>query len=359
MTGHPAPDPGAPRGDTPDVGALLRDALEARASGVDIAPDALGDIRRRIAARRARWWTLPALRTRGVTMISISSAVVAGVAAVTIGFASCTPASGPTPIPPAGSTAPGPITTSPAPNGSSAATATANVPIYYIGANDLLYREFHRIPVGDGSNASRVKAAVTQMLDGRTAYDHDYVSQWPASASVRGVSVSGSVATVDLHGATVNGFDPAGNKAAIQQLIWTSTAFSGATGVRLLFDGQARTTLWASHQPVAGVLRRAPAVDALAPVWVIDPQQNAVSGTAVTINLAGIAFEGTIQLRVRSSAGATVVSRTVQLTVGAPAQGTATVHVTLSPGKYTVEAYAVSMKDGSKIGPDTHSFTVR
>jgi len=357
MTGHPAPDSGASRGDTPDVGAQLRNALEARASRVDIAPDALGDIRRRIAARRARWWMFPALRSRGVTMISISSALAAGVAAVTIGFASCTPATGPTPIPPAGSG--GPTATNSSPCACDAPQFTANVPVYYIGANDLLYREFHRIPVGDGSTAARVKAAIVQMLDGRTAYDHNYVSQWPASASVRNVSVSGGVATVDLHGATVNGFDPAGNRAALQQLIWTATAFTGGTGVRLLFDGQPRSTLWASKLPVAGVLHRAPAVDALAPVWVIDPQQNAVSGTSVTINLAGIVFEGTIQLRVRSSAGKVVVSRTVQLTVGAPAQGTATVHVTLQPGTYTVEAYAVSMRDSSKIGPDTHTFTVR
>jgi hypothetical protein len=203
-----------------------------------------------------------------------------------------------------------------------------------------------------------VKAGITQMLDGRTAYDHDYVSQWPASASVRSVSISGGVVTVDLHGATVNGDDPAGNKAAIQQLIWTATAFQGATGVRLLFDGQPRATLWASRQPVAGVLHRAAAVDALAPVWVIDPQQNAVTGTSVTVSLAGIVFEGTIQMRVRSAAGKVVVQKTVQLSVGAPVQGVATVHITLTPGTYTVEAYEVSLKDGSIVALDGHTFTV-
>jgi spore germination protein GerM len=361
MTGHPAPDPSAHRGQPTDMSALLRDALEGRASRVEIAPDALGDIRRRIAARRARWWRFPALRSRGATMISFSTALATGVAAVTIGFASCTPA--PQPGPNHG-TAAGPTATS-GPSGTGTPTTgpttltTARVPIYYLGANDKLYREYHLITVGDGSPAAKVKAAITQMLDGRTAYDHDYSSQWPASASVRSVSITGGVATVDLHGATVNGFDPQGNKAALQQLIWTATAFTGGTGVKLLFDGQPRTTLWASQLPVAGVLHRAAAVDTLAPVWVIDPQAGSVVGPSFSIHVAGIVFEGTIQVRVLTSAGKLVVQKTVQLTVGAPAQGTGGFSMSLPPGTYMVEAYEVSLKDGSIVGLDGHTFSVR
>lgn len=351
-----------------DVETALRDAFERRAATVEIAPDALGDIRRRIVARR-RWWRLSALRTRGVTMISMSTAVAASVAALAIGIGSCTPT---TPTRPRPNTAGGPTqsatnpptqpTTKPSTNGSTGATATtATVPVYYLGASDKLYREYHSTLVGDGSTAAKVRAAVTLMLDGRTAFDHDYSSQWPASASVRSVTVAGGVATIDLHGATVNGYDPAGNRAALQQLIWTATAFTGGTGVRLLFDGKPRATLWASHQPVAGVLHRAAAVDVLAPVWVIDPQQGAVSGRSVTVHVAGIVFEGAIQIRVRTSAGTQVVRQHVQLTVGAPAQGTATVTLHLSPGRYTIEAFYLPMNNSCDCpsGTDQHTFTVR
>ena len=362
MTGRPTND---------DMASVLRDALEDAASNVTISPDALGDIRRRIAARRTRWLSFPALRGRGATMISLSTAVAASVAAFAIGVGSCSPAPHTTPKPAAGPTVPaitsGPTgsttgaTPSPTSSGGGGQTLTASVPIYYIGANDKLYREFHSIPVGNGLPAARVKAAIAQMLDGRTALDKDYSSQWPASASVRSVSVTGGVATVDLHGATVNGFDPAGNRAALQQLIWTATAFSGGTGVKLLFDGQPRATLWASRLPVAGVLHRAPAVDVLAPIWVIDPQQGAVSGRSVTVHLAGIVFEGSIQMRVRSAIGAVLQTKTVQLSVGAPAQGTATVNLTLAPGVYTIEAYFFSMATSCDcpMGIDQHKFTVR
>ncbi len=361
-------DPG--RSGLADVEAALRDAFERRASTVDIAPDALGDIRRRIAARR-RWWRLSALRTRGVAMVSMSTAVVASVAAIAVGIGSCSPATPTRPRPniAGGPTATATTPTTPAPTTKPATTqpsntaqpSTATVPVYYLGANDKLYREYHPATVGNGATAAKVRAAVALMLDGRTAFDPDYSSQWPASASVRTVSVSGGVATVDLHGATVNGYDPAGNRAAIQQLIWTATAFSGGTGVRLLFDGVARSTLWASHQPIAGILHRAAAVDVLAPVWVIDPQQGAVSGRSVTVHLAGIVFEGAIQVRVRTTAGTQVVRQPVQLTVGAPAQGTATATLHLSPGRYTIEAFYLPMNTSCDCpaGTDQHTFTVR
>ena len=306
-------------------------------------------------------------------MVSMSTAVAASVVAIAVGIGSCAPTTPARPRPnvaggPTGSAATQSTTTQPPSTGSSttppsqtATPTTATVPVYYLGANDKLYREFHPATVGTGGTAANVRAAVALMLDGRTALDPDYSSQWPASASVRSVSVAGGVATVDLHGATVNGNDPAGNRAAIQQLIWTATAFPGGTGVRLLFDGVPRTTLWASRQPVAGVLHRAAAVDVLAPVWVIDPQQGAVSGASVTVHLAGIVFEGAIQIRVRTAAGNQVVRQHVQLTVGAPAQGTATVTLHLAPGRYTIEAFYLPLSTSCDCpaGTDQHTFTVR
>lgn len=306
-------------------------------------------------------------------MVSMSTAVAASVAAIAVGIGSCAPT---TPARPRPNVAGGPTTsaTTSSPTtqppvskppttqpSNTAAPITATVPVYYLGVNDKLYREYHPTTVGNSGTAAKVRAAVALMLDGRTAFDPDHSSQWPASASVRNVSVAGGVATVDLHGATVNGYDPAGNRAALQQLIWTATAFSGGSGVRLLFDGVARSTLWASRQPVAGVLHRAAAVDALAPVWLIDPQQGAVSGRSVTVRLAGIVFEGAIQIRVRTAAGAQVVRQHVQLTAGAPAQGTATVTLHLAPGRYTIEAFYLGMNTtcDCPMGTDQHTFTVR
>jgi hypothetical protein len=347
-----------------DFDDLLRRTLDEEAARVEIAPDALGAIRERTAKRRfVAYRRSSTRRLGGGLMLTLSSAAAAVVVVAAVSIGSCTPSDPAHPPVAAGAgTSPG-ITAPASVPPAASAPGTVRVPIYYLGSVagvPKLYREFHPVKIADQSTAALLGAAITQMLDGRTAADPDYSSQWPAGASVRGVTVSAGVATVDLSGATVNGYDPVGNRAALQQLIWTGTAYSGGTGVKLLFDGKPRATLWASRLPVAGVLHRAAAVDTLGPVWVIDPQTNATSGRQVTVNLAGIVWEGAIRLRVRDASGKPVTEQHVQLTTGAPAQGTATVHLTLAPGTYTVEAFylAASSNSNAPLGLDGHKFIV-
>jgi hypothetical protein len=235
--------------------------------------------------------------------------------------------------------------------------------VYYLSVyrtKPMLYREFHRLDVGDGSKAARTRAAVTEMLDGRTAYDSDYLSAWPASAKVRNVTVTGSVVTVDLSGAAVNAYDPLSERAALQQLIWTATAAADTDGMNLLLDGKPVAKLW-NLLDAGGTLRRAAAVDVVGPVWVIDPQQGAVAGrNGVTINVAGIVFEATMRVRVLDSADKVVFDRTITLTAGPPAQGTGSVRTPpLAPGLYKVEGFFLSAADSSIQAMDDHTFTVR
>ncbi|MDI1461311.1 GerMN domain-containing protein [Catellatospora sp. KI3] len=352
---------------------LLRQTLEAYAATVGADAGALSAIRTRV--RERTWWhrlrggNMPLVFTTGT-----ASAVAATVAAVVFGVGSCAPPT--TPDPANSSAAPGSSTsaspapdpaTSPTPGGTpsspgSPSTVSANVPIYYQGelkGVPKLYREYHRLAVGDGGKAARAKAAVTAMLDGRTAYDPDYISTWPASARLRGVKVDGATVTVDLSGAAVNGYDPPSNRAALQQLIWTATAASDTDAMVLLLDGKQVDKLW-NQFPVRGPLRRGPAVDVLAPVWVIDPQQNAVVAKGpVTIKVAGIVYEATMRVRVRDAAGKIVFDRSVNLDAGPPSQGAATVRTPALPaGKYSVEGFYYSPDDSSIQALDEHQFTV-
>ncbi|MBB5872686.1 hypothetical protein F4553_006120 [Allocatelliglobosispora scoriae] len=360
------PSPGWSEPDEPTE-ELLRRALRTRAAGADVDPDALSIIRAR--TRHRSWWH----RIRGGAMpfaftTGSAAAVAATVTAVVVGVGSCAPPTVPDPtLAPGGTSAP--ATAEPTPSGSprpaspSAAATTANVPIYYlhdVATKPLLYREFHRLPAGDGSKAAKTKAAITAMLDGRTAYDPDYYSSWPASAAVRSVRVDGNTVTVDLSGAAVNAYDPPSEKAALQQLIWTATAASDADGMKLLLDGKAVGKLW-NLLPVSGTLRRGPAVDVLGPVWVIDPQQGAVlSAGPVTVNVAAIVWEATMRVRIRNSADAIVFDKSVLVNAGPPSQGTATVRTQALPaGTYTVEGFYFSARDGSIQAMENHTFTIR
>lgn len=342
---------------------LLRRVLEAEAATVEVQPYALAEIRRRISARRGLRW-LPRL-TRGGAMLfaGTGAAALASVTAILIGVGSCAPPPAGDPIagPPSGTAQPvEPDPTGPAgPTGTPPPAGTAQVPVYYLGldrSRPRLYREFHPLPVGDGSPAAKARAAVTEMLDGRTAYDPDYASSWPAGAAVREVRIDGDVVVVDLSGAARNpvGSEYAGQ--AVQQLIWTATAATGLGKVRILLDGQRVTELW-GHVDVRGDLRRAPLVDVAALVWLIDPQHGSTVPRTFDIRVAGVVFESTMYIRVRRGAS-TVVDRFVTLS-GPSRQGEGRLTVTLDPGTYTVEAFERSAEDGSVQHLDNHSITVR
>ncbi|HET8681230.1 MAG TPA: GerMN domain-containing protein [Micromonosporaceae bacterium] len=348
----------------------LRRVLDAEAASVEVSPDALVVIRQRIAARRARW--LP----RGGAMFAVSTGGLAALAtavAVFAGVGSCAPRTDEPPPPaasaPVDTPSPTPSQAQPAPpppGPTAPATAqpprpvTAAVPVYYIGLDrnrPRLYREFHQLAVGDGSPAARTRAAVTEMLDGRTAYDPDYASSWPAGARVREVRVSGDVVVVDLAGARLN---PVGSEyahQAVQQLVWTATATSGKAKVRILLDGAPVSELWGSVA-VAGDLQRGPALQVLALVWLISPQHGATVGRTFEVHVDGAVFEATVQLRVVQN-GKTVTERVMTLSVGAPSRGEGRASLTLAPGAYTVEAFAYSAEDGSIQHLDNHQITVR
>jgi hypothetical protein len=329
----------------------LRRALAEEAESVQVAPDALGTIRGRIERRRARWW-LPRFGATGGLGVAVAGAAAvvvlgAGVAAVALRW-------------PAHRPAPGPAASAVSATGTAA--SGANLPVYYLGLSHRLYREYHVLGGPGLTTEQKVAAAVQAMLD-RPADDPDYHSPWPAGASLRRASVEARVVTVDLSGAAAG---PAGGVAAqattamaAQQLVWTATAqVPGSTEVRLLLDGVPATSLWGA--PLGSdVLQRGPAADVLAPIWIIDPQQGTVQGHRFEVHLAGIVSEATMRLRVLDQSSGTVIDdQVVHLSGGAPGQGTATATFELPSGRYTVEGYVLSERDGSEQVYDNHQFSV-
>src|SRR6266511_809571 len=228
---------------------VLRRALEAEAGRVEISADALSVIRRRVAARRG--WRRLLAPPRQVSLAfgaGVALTATAAVVAVVILIGSLP--WGRAPNPPL-ATGGSPVTPSVLVSVDEAiAVPPGSLAIYYLGATrngPLLYREFHAGVPNDGSPAGRAKAALTEMLE-RPALDPDYTSHWPGRVTVRGVAVEDDTVTVDLAGVDLDEvMDPKVADATIQQLVWTATAARPElTGVRLLFDGNPRTSVWAT-----------------------------------------------------------------------------------------------------------------
>ncbi|HEY6594155.1 MAG TPA: GerMN domain-containing protein [Asanoa sp.] len=301
----------------------LRRILEAEASTVEVRPDALATIRERTARRRRTRW-FPALAAAGATVATAAAAA----AVVTFARAPSTPE--PEPLPPAASV---PAETT---------AAGTNLPVYYLGAGERLYREYHPVPTGAGTDADKVRAAVAAMLGGRPS-DPDYRTAWPAG-SVRSVRLDGEVVTVDLDVPTVP------DAAGLQQLVWTVTAVSG-TDVQLLVRGR-------PPAGAAGTLRRGPALTTQAPVWLIDPQDGTASGPRIAVKLSAAGPDPVVRLEVRQG-DRVVHAQTVTLTEGSAQRGEGA--LTLPPlpaGEYVVSAVDTSVAGGADY-PDDHRVTVR
>jgi hypothetical protein len=339
----------------------LRDALAARAERVEVAPDALPRIRERIERRHRRW--LPAIG--GAIAVATAAAVVGVLAYQPKGGHPPTPANtapsattSAVPSPSAGPAGP-PASTSSSPDPQSG-TLVAAIPVYYAGPGGKLFREYHQLKVTPDTVPGRATAAVREMLRAKSAADPDYRTLW-SGATVRGVQLDGATATVDLDAA---GTTPANPAMAVQQLVFTvaaavaDTPLPKVTGVRVTIGGGPAGQLWGVVD-ATGVLRQGNALDVLAPLWLIEPHEGATVGKTVTVHIAGAVFEATCRVRVRDASGRAVQDQQVTLSIGAPQRGEATLKLTLAPGRYTIETYFLSAKDGTEQGLDGHRVTVR
>jgi hypothetical protein len=334
---------------------LLRQAFEARAGRVEMAPDALGTIRRRIAVARPRRRAL----TIGLASLATTAAAVAATVALALPREVAMPPGAPTGGSPT-------RTVSPTPTG-----VATRVPVYYRAANgNRLYREFHPVTLPADGIEGRVRAAVDLMLRG-TAADPDYTGSWPRDGSVRSVRLDGAVAVVDLAGVSGNNVGPAVARASVQQLVWTVTAVTAdwdlnrpagervnVTAVRLLVDGQRVGRLW-GQVDVSGDLARADALQTQALLWLLSPQHGDTVNQEFTVHIDGKVPESNVILRVLTPTGETVHSEPVTLGEGSPNRPEAHVRLTLPPGSYTLQAYFESLADGSVQALDDHAITVR
>lgn len=236
-----------------------------------------------------------------------------------------------------------------------AVDAAPLLPVYWLGdRNGLLYREF--LPAE--STGDPVAAAV-QAMTSAEPLDHDYYSPWQPASSVNTSISPDNVITVDISSDSFTaGIDAAAAGQAIQQLVYTATAAAANSGlvsggnpssVRLLVDGKAGYTAF-GHIGLGAVLQRD--VSAVAPVWIINPQDGSVrSDRTVIIQGSTTTTHTALEWRVRRVDGGgvpaeDVVAGTVPVEEGTGTVGLYEFSVALEQGTYLVEVY-----EGSETEP--------
>ncbi len=245
---------------------------------------------------------------------------------------------------------------------------TTTAALYYLvdTRNGIrLQREFRQVPRSD----TPVRGALDAMFR-EPALDRDYSSLWPRTTTVRGISRSGGMATVDLNRAALEGKGGAEATAmSVQQVVHTVTAADRTiSGVRILVDGKEVTDLW-GHESLAGrTLRRGSHIDVLAFVSIDNPNETTEVGTTFVLSGTATVFEANVQWRVTRGCPADVTcvgakptysSGFVTASEGAPGRGSWSVKVTVpdevleTSGYVEITAFEESAEDGSEINSDT------
>ena len=302
----------------------------------------------------------------------VRPAVLAGVLVLVPVLSGCTAEGGPTPsrslasVPATGGTMPdGPATSAPLETTQSSNKA----PVYWIGrsgGNIFLYREFRDVP----EQENPVTRALRAMMSDKPL-DPDFFTPWQNPGKLA-TSISGKdVITVDVSADAFNSNLDADMAArAIQQLIYTATAAAASSGlidtgqqirVRILVDGHTDYVAF-GHVQLGALMTRAAGL--VAPVWIIDPQEDAeVPGGSIKITGRSTSPGSKLHWQILQAAdGGSKTPFLTGETTAAAEQGQAgafTLALTLPPGDYELRVGQAGSGGEPDRNEDTRTFTVR
>ncbi len=257
---------------------------------------------------------------------------------------------------------------SPSPKTMPSGTATSSVSVYFlrpIGGSQPDHGPFvataHRaVPV----TRAVATAAMNALLAGPTARDRaiGMTSDLPAGTTLRGVTIAGGVATVDLSSAfAVAGTTP-DMTARLAQVVYTLTQFpSVGRGVLFKVDGKALTSFGATAANLTRPQRRADYESVTPPIFVESPAPfDNVAGKAVVIGTANV-FEATFRAKLVDAAGREMTTMTVTATSGSGTRGQFMFNIpimtTATAGKLLV--WDPSAENGSALHTVTIPLTFR
>jgi hypothetical protein len=299
----------------------------------------------------------------------VRPAVVAVVLMVAPLLAGCLAEPTPSPTVLTGS---GPAATGTAPSTSAPLETTQSsnkAPVYWIGrsnTNVFLYREFRDVP----EQENPVTRALRAMMSDKPL-DPDFFTPWQ-NPSKLATSISGKdVITVDVSEDAFNSNLDADMAArAVQQLVYTATAAAASSGlvdsgqqirVRILVDGHTDYVAF-DHVQLGDLMARAAGM--VAPVWIIDPQENTeVASGSVKISGRSTLPGGKLRWQIlREEEDGTKVPFLTGETTAATGPGQAglfTLALTLPPGDYELKAAQAGTGEQPDQNEDSRAFTVR
>jgi hypothetical protein len=174
----------------------------------------------------------------------------------------------------------------------------------------------------------------------------------PSGTAVRGLTIGGGIATVDLNSTYASGGGSFSERFRLAQVVYTLTQFPTVTGVNFKLDGKAVTTFSGEGIVLDHPQTRKDYDDLLPAILVESPLIGQRVSSPVTISGTANVFEATVSIRILDASGKEIASAFTQATCGTGCRGsysTAVSYQVSSEQQGTIEVFESSAKDGSPI----------
>jgi len=238
-----------------------------------------------------------------------------------------------------------------APSTSPAATTTVRV---YLFQPDPAGGDPHLVPVLRTVTATRAvaTAAVRELLAGPASGERGLLTMIPAGTQLLGITIDGSVATVDLTGAFESGGGSASMFGRLAQLTYTVTQFPTVDTVRLRLDGQPVDSIGGEGVVVGAGLGRTHSTYSLPAIFVDRPAWGGAFPSPGRVTGLANVFEAQFRLQVLDGRRHVLVDTPVHATCGTGCWGTfdVTVPYSVATAQWgTLRVFDPSAKDGTPI----------
>ena len=265
---------------------------------------------------------------------------------------------------PSASPAPSPSTSSPAASGAAASGAPTTAPSaspaattairVYLFQPDPAGGDAHLVPVTRTVPSTRAvaTAAVRELLAGPAPDEAGLLTMIPAGSQLLGITIDGSVATVDLTGTFESGGGSASMLGRLAQLVYTATQFSTVDAVRLRLDGKPVESIGGEGVIVGAGLGRTAGTGSLPAIFVDQPTWGGQLASPGRVTGLANVFEAQFQLQVLDGSRRVLAETPVTASCGTGCWGTfdVTVHYRVPTAQWgTLRVFDASPKDGSPI----------
>jgi Sporulation and spore germination/Immunoglobulin-like domain of bacterial spore germination len=248
---------------------------------------------------------------------------------------------------------PSALPTTAAPTSAPSSAETTIVRAYFFlgsltGAGGLV-PVLREIPKTQAVGGAALRALLAGPSVGELAATPALYTDVPTGTTLLGLSISGSVATVNLSGAFGSG-DAAADRGQLAQVVYTLTQFPSVTRVVFLVDGAPMELFSTGGVSLAHAVGRADVHDRLPAIFVDRPAWGAAAGNPVTASGVANVFEATFRVQLLGATHGLLADRQVTASCGTGCWGDfgTTIPYAVTQGLWgTLRVFDLSAKDGS------------